>query len=65
MIAAAQVGAHNGKRISYGHSMVVSPWGEVVAELGGDFHEPEVTTADIDLALVDRIKKEMPLLRRT
>lgn len=29
MIAAAQVGAHNGKRSSYGHSMVVDPWGKV------------------------------------
>ena len=65
MIAAAQAGAHNEKRVSYGHSMIVSPWGEVVAELGGKFDEPEIVTADIDLALVDRVKKEMPLLRRT
>jgi predicted amidohydrolase len=35
VVAAAQVGRHNAKRASYGHSMVVDPWGEVVLELGG------------------------------
>ncbi|KAL8831753.1 MAG: hypothetical protein Q9191_000681 [Dirinaria sp. TL-2023a] len=65
VVAAAQVGAHNEKRVSYGHSMIVSPWGEVVAKLGGDSGEPEIATADIDLDLVKKIKREMPLLRRT
>ena len=65
VIAAAQVGAHNEKRVSYGHSMIVSPWGEVIAELGGEWKEPEIVTAEIDLTSVDRIKREMPLLRRT
>ncbi len=65
IIAAAQVGAHNEKRVSYGHSMIVSPWGEIVAELGGEWKEPEITTAEVDLTMVDRIKREMPLLRRT
>ena len=31
VIAAAQVGQHNEKRASYGHSLIVSPWGEIVA----------------------------------
>ncbi|KAI9656833.1 MAG: Carbon-nitrogen hydrolase [Bathelium mastoideum] len=65
MLAAAQVGHHNQKRVSYGHSMIVSPWGEVLAELGGEDKGPEIITADINLADVQRIKKEMPLLRRT
>jgi deaminated glutathione amidase len=73
VMAAAQVGFHNERRRSYGHSMVVSPWGEVLAELG---HEelkldengdaiPEIAFADVDLKEVERIRKEMPLLRRT
>ena len=33
VIAAAQVGQHNEKRTSYGHSMIVDPWGKIVAEL--------------------------------
>ncbi|KAI9730498.1 MAG: Carbon-nitrogen hydrolase [Cirrosporium novae-zelandiae] len=65
VVAAAQAGAHNEKRVSYGHSMIVSPWGEIVAHLGGEAGEPEIATADIDLGLVEKIKTEMPLLRRT
>lgn len=65
VVAAAQVGAHNEKRTSYGHSMIISPWGEIVARLGGESTEPEIATADIDLELVKKIKGEMPLLRRT
>ncbi|KAL3786340.1 hypothetical protein ACHAWO_005832 [Cyclotella atomus] len=35
MIAAAQVGKHNEKRQSYGHSLVYDPWGELLADAGG------------------------------
>ena len=65
MIAAAQVGAHNSKRTSFGNSRIVSPWGEIVARLGGAFEGPEIAMADIDLDLVARIRREMPLNRRT
>jgi predicted amidohydrolase len=69
VIAAAQVGRHNDKRISYGHSMIVNPWGEVVAELGGngdgDGSGPELAIADINLELLRKVRREMPLLRRT
>ncbi|KAI9851662.1 MAG: Carbon-nitrogen hydrolase [Thelocarpon superellum] len=65
VIAAAQVGAHNEKRRSYGHSMIVNPWGEILAELGGEDHGPEIATADIDLSLSQKVRREMPLLRRT
>lgn len=65
MIAAAQAGSHNEKRTSYGHSMIVDPWGEVIAKLGGSFEEPEIATADIDFDKITRIRKEVPLLRRT
>lgn len=73
MIAAAQVGAHNDKRSSYGHAVIISPWGEILAELEGleqkkakgDAWEPEVAVADIDLDVVKRVRTEMPLKRRT
>ena len=73
VIAAAQVGAHNDKRTSYGHTLIVDPWGQILAELPGaedikdrglDW-EPEVAFADIDLRLCDKLRREMPLLRRT
>jgi len=65
VVAAAQVGAHNEKRVSYGHSMIVNPWGKVLAELGGVGQEPEITVAEIDLAFLEKVRREMPLLRRT
>lgn len=65
-IAAAQVGAHNEKRTSYGHSIIIDPWGEVLAELDGEKKdEPEVIFADIDLERVEEVRKQQPLLRRT
>lgn len=74
IIAAAQVGVHDeeGKRRSYGHSMIIDPWGKVLAELGGDEgdggswkDECAIAVADIDLDYVDKIRREVPLLRRT
>lgn len=44
--------------------MIVNPWGEVVAQLG-DGKEPEIATAEIDFDLLSKVRREMPLLRRT
>ena len=66
VIAAAQVGRHNEKRVSYGHSMVVNPWGEIIMDLDGeDRGEPVLGTAEIDLAALEKVRREMPLQRRT
>ncbi|KAF2202157.1 hydrolase, carbon-nitrogen family protein [Delitschia confertaspora ATCC 74209] len=75
VIAAAQCGVHDappegeGKRRSYGHGMVVDPWGRVVAELGGEggvkLDIGEIAVADIDLGVVEKVREEMPLARRT
>jgi predicted amidohydrolase len=65
VIAAAQAGSHNSKRLSYGHSMIVNPWGEVVTQLGPEYAEPAIATADIDLELLEKVRREMPLVRRT
>lgn len=47
--------------------MIVNPWGEVVAKLGGGSvsQEPEIVVAEIDLQLLEKVRREMPLLRRT
>jgi deaminated glutathione amidase len=57
VIAAGQTGQHNPKRITYGHSLVVDPWGTVLAELpaGGG-----LAIAEIDPATLDRVRSEMP-----
>ncbi len=60
MISAAQGGLHEDGRESYGHSMIVDPWGRILAE-GGT--EPGVIFAEIDLALVDDARARVPALR--
>ncbi|KAH7367215.1 carbon-nitrogen hydrolase [Plectosphaerella cucumerina] len=73
VIAAAQVGKHNEKRRSYGHSMVIDPWGAVRLELGGVDGEgqaengpgEELGFVDIDLEEWAKVREGMPLLRRT
>lgn len=64
VIAAAQVGAHNEKRLSYGHSMIVDPWGTIIAQAGGVEEwkgEPEISVSEIDLGALENVRREMPL----
>jgi predicted amidohydrolase len=57
VVAAAQTGQHNAQRASYGHAMVIDPWGTVLAEQAeGD----GVAVAAIDPALIARIRRNMP-----
>lgn len=66
VIAAGQVGKHNEKRTSWGHSVVISPWGEILKEASGEWRgEPEVLIADIDQELVNEKRKGLPQARRT
>jgi len=60
MLAAAQGGRHEDGRETFGHSMIVDPNGSVVAELGHD--EPGICFAEVDLAIVDRVRKSIPNL---
>ncbi len=60
MISAAQGGTHEDGRESFGHSIIVDPWGRVLAEAGD---APTVITAEIDLALVTEARARIPTLR--
>ena len=60
VIAPAQGGFHEDGRGTYGHSLVVAPWGEVVARLNHD--EPAVLFADLDLDLVAKARAAIPAL---
>ena len=60
LIAAAQGGKHEDGRETYGHSMVVDPWGSVVAEAAHD--EPGVVIAEIDIAQVAAARRKIPNL---
>jgi len=59
VVAAGQVGMHNEKRSSYGHSMVVDPWGRVIAECGEE--EECFKIAEIDLDYLDSVRKALPI----
>jgi predicted amidohydrolase len=60
VIAAAQGGQHENGRETFGHSLVVDPWGRIVAEGG---LEPGVIMAEIDPALVAEARSRVPSLQ--
>lgn len=60
VIAPNQCGHHCDKRYSYGHSLIVDPWGEVLADGGA---EPGVIFADIDIERVARTRSRIPNLK--
>jgi hypothetical protein len=60
VLAAAQAGMHENGRETFGHSLVVAPWGEIIAEAGV---EPGVLFADIDLAKVVEARGQVPSLQ--
>jgi predicted amidohydrolase len=60
VLAAAQGGTHEDGRETFGHSIVVDPWGKVLAEGSG---EPGVIFADIDPALVATVRGRIPSLQ--
>ncbi|HET8728333.1 MAG TPA: carbon-nitrogen hydrolase family protein, partial [Alphaproteobacteria bacterium] len=59
VIAPAQTGEHDRGRRTYGHSLIVSPWGEVLADAG---EEVGFVTADLDLSLVGQARTMVPAL---
>jgi predicted amidohydrolase len=60
VIAAAQVGLHEDGRRTFGHSLVVDPWGEIVLDMGGD--EPGLALADIDRNRIAHVRQQLPSL---
>jgi predicted amidohydrolase len=60
VLAASQGGLHENGRMTFGHSLIVSPWGEILAEAG---EEPGVIFADIDLAASEEARARIPALK--
>lgn len=61
VIAAAQGGTHADGRETYGHSLVIDPWGRILAEKDDD--EPGVIVADLDIGAVIEARQKIPNLR--
>lgn len=60
VIAAAQAGQHQNGRSTYGHSLIVDPWGKIIGELGGEGEG--VLVADLDLGDVADARGRVPAL---
>jgi len=60
IIAPAQGGKHEDGRETYGHSLIIDPWGEILAEGGVD---PGVISATLDLSKVDDVRGKIPSLQ--
>lgn len=60
VIAPAQCGTHPGGRQTYGHSLIIDPWGKILAE-GGT--EPSIISAEIDLGQVEATRARLPSLQ--
>ena len=58
IVAAAQAGHHEDGRDTYGHSLVVDPWGEVMLEMSG---EPGLAFAEVDLGRIAEVRARIPV----
>ncbi len=77
VLASAQFGEHNDKRTSYGHSLAIDPWGDIVNDAGGydgigstsdsnymdvmTVHTPGVIICDIDHEKIRSAREKIPL----
>lgn len=60
VVAAAQSGEHQDGRATYGHSLVIDPWGEVLLDMG---EAPGLSFAELDFARQDDVRARVPALR--
>ena len=61
VIAAAQAGVHSEKRESYGHAIIIDPWGKVLAKLEDPDNGIGIATADIDLGYLEDVRERIPV----
>ncbi len=59
VLAAAQVGEHYGDRKTFGHAMIIDPWGKVLAECDGK--NPGIAVAELDADEVETVRQKIPL----
>lgn len=60
VVAAGQWGEHAGGRKTYGHSMVIGPWGEILGELATG---PGVVCVDLDMIRLAQLRESFPVVR--
>jgi predicted amidohydrolase len=60
VVAAAQVGEHEDGRRTFGHSLVIDPWGEILLDLGGE--APGLGFAEIEASRIEEVRAQLPSL---
>ena len=60
VLAAAQAGKHNEKRESYGHAVIIDPWGDIIGALE-DPHATGIAVAELDFGRMAKIRERMPI----
>lgn len=60
IMAPAQVGQHENGRETYGHSLIIDPWGKILAEAQAD---DEIIYAELDMTLVAKARRQIPALQ--
>lgn len=60
-VGACQYGTHNKNRVTYGHSLIVNPWGTVLAEQ--ENADGQIVFADIDLSYLREVRQQLPVQR--
>lgn len=63
VLAPAQIGTHPGGRKTYGHSMIIDPWGIVVAQAQNDSMDGELIMADLSRKRLDEVRQQLPALQ--
>ena len=59
VVAPAQTGKHGGKRETYGHALIIDPWGNILADAG---EKPGMAMADLKIAELKEVRKKLPAL---
>lgn len=60
ILAAAQTGIHGKNRKTYGHSMIINPWGEIIAKAN---RKPGIITATLDAKKLQKVRASIPCLK--
>lgn len=62
IVAPAQTGKHNAKRSSYGHSLAIDPWGDIIFDLGKETEQVEVF--EVKKSEIEKVRMKMPMHNR-
>lgn len=59
VVAPAQTGSHGKKRKTFGHAMIIDPWGKILSNAG---EKPGMATAELELETLKEVRKKLPSL---